>query len=238
MGNQLDIADQDIFLSILVLVSQQKIGFVAPQETTSQIDIELKKLLNLDGFLLKLNFMSIEIKLYNLLKIANKTVSNYKFAEDSLKRLSRCSLYFCTDKYSGSTNLLSFYRDITKNTYFIAINPIVATVFLQGDRYVLHNMNERFQFKTDTTKAIHSYLSRTININEYSIVNIDNIYNSIYSKSSELNKEQLSPKTISNRKSIIKKSLEEIGKHDEFTVEISLNKAYKILRKDVLNLKK
>jgi Replication protein C (RepC). len=143
--------------------------------------------------------------IYHLLETMGKqtTKQSYKWCMDSLKRLSRCGISYHTDKYRGTTNLLSFSIDKDTNEIHIGINPVSASVFLSNDKYVIHNLTERFSLKMEATKTLQSYLNKQLTPGQTRPLSMDTIIKGIYGDLDD----------IYNRRRTIKKAIEELVQH-------------------------
>jgi len=225
MFKQLDIGDQDLFLGIISLISEYEQGTVITNNPQNEVTKILRTKLQLNNNLFELPVLKLEVTIHKLLKTLNKWDGNrnYKWVLESLERLSRCGISYDTDKYTGNSNLISYEVNKDTKTVHIAINPISAAVFLNNDKYVVHNLQNRYQLKLDAAKALQSYLNRFVRFNQSKVFYIDTLINGVYG---ETTKEERK-----NRRRIIIKAIEELKVNGEYEFKEGLNNSYLIKRK-------
>jgi hypothetical protein len=225
MFKQLDISYQDLFLAIVSLMSEYSKGKVGKQNSTNLITQDLREKLELKDMLFDLPILKIQTTVYKLLDVMGKTINNinYKWCLEALERLGDCSIYYKTDKYIGHSNLLSYSIDKETKEIHIAINPVSASVYLANDKYVIHNLQERYTLKIDASKALLSYLNRMLIPGQARDFYIDTLVNGIYGESKDNT-------TQRNRRRTIKKAIEELETKKEYSFDFGMNGTLKIKR--------
>jgi hypothetical protein len=216
---QLDIADQDLFLTIISLIAEYNRGKTGEKDSNNIMTQNLREKLELKNLLFDLPILKMKTTTYKLLETIGKTYNKqtYQWVLDSLKRLSLCGISYNTNKYIGSSNLLSYSIDKDTKEIHIAINPVSASVFLSDDRYVIHNLQERFLLKMEAAKALQSYLNRVINVGEKRTLYLETIIEGIYGDAIN---------DLKNRRRTIKKAIEELVQYKEYKYIIGLNDSY------------
>lgn len=219
---ELDIADQDLFLTIISLIAEYNHGEKGTVNSENEYTKNLREKLELTDLLFELPILRMKTTLYRLLDTMGKKITkqNYKWCIESLTRLSRCGITYHTDKYVGSTNLLSFSVDPKTNEIHIAINPVSASVFLSNDKYVIHNLTERFSLKMEATKALQSYLNKQLTLGQTKTLTMNTIIKGVYGNLDD----------IRYRRRTIKKAIEELTQHKEYKYTTGLNNSYSFTR--------
>lgn len=229
MFKQLDIADQDLFLAIVSLVAEYSRGILGQEDTQNLVTKNLREKLKLKNNLFELPILKLETTIFKLLETMgrNDGKMNYKWCLEALERLSRCGIGYNTDKYIGNSNLISFEVDKNTKVIYIALNPVSASVFLSNDKYVIHNLKERYMLKLDASKALLSYLNRLIGIGQKKPLYLDTLINGVYGETT--------PDEKKNRKRTILKAIEELKTHNEYIFEEGLNNSFIIKRNKILS---
>ena len=248
--NELDISDQDLFLTLLVMASdpqQEKVYQDSDKLQNMKIDLqgEVKRTTNSIQKIVTKKFdyqkqkeiykqeqktvpnayklseiPAIEIKATRneIIGRLGKGVGNrqYKWLQESLKRLAGVNIYFEGEYGGGSFHLLSFshYAKTDDRKYHIRINPLSALPLLANDvRYIGVDLKNRSQLKSETAKAVHYYLSGAVRKKEQLKLYIDTIVQYIYPVYHITEKkklEELTAKKIADRRLYVKKALKEI----------------------------
>jgi hypothetical protein len=225
MFKQLDISDQDLFLAIVSLMSEHSKGKLGKQNSTNLITQDLREKLELKDMLFDLPILRLQTTIYKLLNIIGKTINNinYKWCLQALERLGDCSIWYKTDRYTGHSNLLSYSIDNRTKEIHIAINPVSASVYLANDKYVIHNLQERYTLKIDASKALLSYLNRQLTPGQTRDFYIDTLVNNIYGETED-------NATQRDRRRTIKKAIEELKTKKEYFFDFGMNEILKIKR--------
>ena len=227
MFKELDIADQDLLLTVLSIALPVKRGSIINEDTQHQ-DLWKKLAIKQDSNQ-EIASIMIETTPYELLKELNKSTGkrDYQWLLESLERLADTSLFFDTPEFIGSTNLLSFYMHKETKKLFIAINPLNALVLMNDKKgYILNNRIERLQLKSDVAKALHSVL----------LILIDNRQSKTFSLDIFIEKVYLSPineMTSQARKDArrsIKNAFAKIDNLKNWNITINPNKTVTIKR--------
>lgn len=228
MFKQLDIADQDLFLAIVSLIAEYSKGRIGQEDTQNLVTKNLRDKLELKDNLFNLPILKLETTIYKLLETIQRpdNKQSYKWCLEALERLSRCGIGYNTDKYIGNSNLISFEVDKNTKEVYIALNPVSASVFLSNDKYVIHNLKERYMLKLDASKALLSYLNRMIGIGQKKPLYLDTLINGVYGKTT--------PDERKNRKRTILKAIEELKAHNEYIFEEGLNNSFFIKRNKLI----
>jgi len=210
MFKELDIADQDLLLTILAIALPISRGDVINKN--SQNYSHLWKNLNIKPKEMIENLATIMITTtpYELLKELNKSKgqANYNWLFESLVRLANTTIEFKTPEFRGSTNLISYYFDENTEKLNIAINPVNAIVLMNDKKgYIFNNRIERLQLKNDTAKALHSVLLTLIDNNQTKSFNYEILIEKVYLE----NFETMNINERKNSKRTIKKALEKIN---------------------------
>ena len=235
MFRELDIADQDLLLTILAIALPIDRGIIIDKKSNNyQILLEKLKIKNTNHT--SIQTLMIETTTYELLNELGKTAkgkNNYKWLNESLERLSDTNLYLETKDFIGNTNLISFYMEKNKHTrankIYIALNPLNALVLLNDKKgYILNNRKERLLLKSDVAKALHAILLTLLDNKQTKIFKLTTLIEKVYSEKYD----NLNTNQKKNYKRTIKKALEEIKNtlKNTFTIEIFDNNTVKINR--------
>jgi len=213
MFEQLDAADQDLFLAILTLCS-------------NGTPLNASGILNAKGHILKMDSIKVETTAYDLLKQAGKKPgkNTYEWLAKSLDRLSKTSLKFSGNKAVWSVNLLSYSFEKDENgigKVSVFVNPIAAMVFTYGCNYIKHDLRQRFTLAKDTTKVLHGYLVGKVREGEQKEFCIDTLAQKVFSE--EIS--SLPKKSRTKKRSAIRAALQEINSLEGWSVKLSKTKA-------------
>lgn len=225
MWKELDIADQDLLLTILAIALPVDRGNVV-DETSNSVK-ELYKQLELKGLLAKWQTLYIETTLDELRRELKKNDSSktYQFIRESLKRLMNTSIEIETEDSVYGTNLISYEIDKNSKQIKIAINPINALVILNDKYgYILHNRKERLALKSETAKALHSILVGLVAPKQSKVFKIDMLIEKVY-----LDNNMTSQQKRDARRTI-KSALQKINTLKLWNIEIYDNGTVKIKR--------
>lgn len=225
MFKQLDISDQDLFLAIVSLMSEFSKGKTGKQDSTDLITQDLRTKLELKDMLFDLPILKLKTTVYKLLDVIGKGKSkiDYKWCLEALERLGDCSIWYRTDRYIGHSNLLSYSIDDKTKEITIGLNPVSASVYLANDKYVIHNLQERYTLKIDASKALLSYLNRMIIPGQARDFYIDTLVVGVYGESED-------NATQRDRRRTIKKAIEELETKKEYSFTFGMNGTLKIKR--------
>ena len=228
MFKELDIADQDLLLTILAIALPVKRGSIINEETKHQ-DLWKKLAIKQDDTNQDITSIMIETTPFELLKELNKNTGkkDYLWLLESLERLSDTTLLFDTPEFIGSTNLLSFYLHKETKKLLIAINPLNALVLMNDKKgYILNNRIERLQLKSDVAKALHSVLLTLIDNKQSKTFSLDTFVEKVYLSTIE---EMTSQARKDSRRSI-KNALMKINELKNWDITIHSNKTVTIKR--------
>ena len=138
MFKELDIADQDLLLTILAIALPTTRGKILSKE--SENNFKLWEKLKVEGIFAEWKTLSIETSYYELSKELGKKSfggSTKKWIEESLVRLTNTTIEIENEKFIGGSNLISYLIDKETEKIKIAINPINAVVLLgDGQGYI------------------------------------------------------------------------------------------------------
>lgn len=164
MFKELDIADQDLLLTILSIALVTNRGSELSNESKSYQD--LWNGLQIKGIFNQWNTLCISTSYGELNRELLKADSgkNNEWIEQSLRRLQNTTIEIDTESRRGGTNFLSYDLDKINKKINIAINPVSAVVLL-GDKkgFILHNRKERLALKTTPARALFSILVGMVN---------------------------------------------------------------------------
>ena len=227
MFKELDIADQDLLLTIL--------SIALPIDRGSEISAESQKYkelwsgLEIEGIFTKWNTLSIQTSQYELLKELNKTISgaNAQWLKDSIDRLALTNIKIETDKYIGGTNFLSYYIDKQTEKIHIAINPVSAVVLL-GDKkgFILHNRKERLALNTTPARALFSILVGIVNQKKSKTLSVPMLIEKMHF----IAWEEATTQQRKDLKKSFKTAIAEINKLKEWSIKDNLNNTITITR--------
>jgi len=129
------------------------------------------------------NLITFKISSYELLNELGKSKgkANYKWLEESLKRLSQTTITIDTPLLLASTPLLYFTMLKEEKKIKITLNPLNSFVILGSKQgYILINRKERFSLKKDVSKVLHSVLLYLVNPNQTKKINLDILITKVY----------------------------------------------------------
>lgn len=224
MWKELDVADQDLLLSILAIALPIERGNIL-DETSSTVK-KLYEQLELKGLLAKWQTLYIETTLDELRRELNRSdgAKTYKFIRESLKRLMNTSIEIETEETIYGTNLIGYEIDKNTRQIKIALNPINALVFLNDKNgYILHNRKERFALRNETAKALHSILVELVAPNQNRVLKIDTLIEKVYLDNMDTQQKR-------NARRAIKTALQKIAQLERWDIEMYNNGTVKVKR--------
>ena len=157
------------------------------------------------------NLITFKVSAYELLKELGKTKgkANYKWLEESLKRLSHTTITIDTPLLLASTPLLYFATLKEEQKIKITLNPINSFVILGNSQgYILINRKERLSLKKEVSKILHSVLISLINPKQTKKIEIDTLVKKVYKNEDTFDNLNYEKKKEMRKK--IKEALEEI----------------------------
>ena len=157
------------------------------------------------------NLITFKVSAYELLKELGKTKgkANYKWLEESLKRLSHTTITIDTPLLLASTPLLYFATLKEEQKIKITLNPINSFVILGNSQgYILINRKERLSLKKEVSKILHSVLISLINPKQTKKIEIDTLVKKVYKNEDTFDNLDYEKKKGMRKK--IKEALEEI----------------------------
>lgn len=228
MFNQCDIADEDLFLTILALAGEDSFREPVPQHESS---IEMKfgdgSADNKTVFSMKeLPALKLSISRYQLLKEAQKAnkgkmgSKNYKWLQESLTRLAQMSFVYDGKRWNGVFHLMSFSLNKETDLYDIQLNPITAySIYSSTAQYIKIQRTGRHMLEHDVSKSLHSYLSGVVRIGEKNRrLNGETLLSAIYSQDEGV----INTSTLSNRRVAVLNAINEISeKLGKWTLDVS-----------------
>jgi len=227
MFKELDIADQDLLLTVLSIALPVKRGAIINEDTQHQ-DLWKKLAIKQDSNQ-EIASIMIETTPYELLKELNKSTGkrDYQWLLESLERLADTSLFFDTPEFIGSTNLLSFYMHKETKKLHIAINPLNAIVLMNDKKgYILNNRIERLRLRSDVAKALHSVLLTLVDIHQSKTFSLDIFIEKVYL----IQIDEMSSQAKKDAKRSIKAAFNKINELDKWEVILNDNKTVTIKR--------
>lgn len=229
MLNELDISDQDLFFVILSMSIVKDRGDIISQE--SENNIKLWDTLQVNGDFKKWDTLKIETTFYELNKELGKKngSSGIKWAKESLDRLSLTNIEIDSDKYSGTSNLVSYSIDKNQKIVKIAVNPLNASVLIEDKKgYIFHNRIERLLLSKAPAKALYSILVGLVPIKRSrNSIKVSVLIEKMYLiKWNEIMSEQRK-----NLKRSFKVAVEEINKLELWKIIDNKNETIKVIRK-------
>ena len=232
MFKELDIADQDLLLTILAIALPVDRGVILDENSDEDYQVLLKKLKIQNNSSETNQTIMIQTKSYELLKELGKQSigkSGYEWLKDSLERLSDTTLYLETKDFIGNTNLISYHINKHNKKIYIALNPLNAFVLMNDKKgYILNNRKERLLLKSDVSKALHAVLLSLIDNKQTKIFKLSTLIEKVYAEKYEnLNKDKKK-----NSRKAIKNAIKEINKTlNEFNIELYDNNTVKVSRR-------
>ena len=157
------------------------------------------------------NLITFKVSAYELLKELGKTKgkANYKWLEESLKRLSHTTITIDTPLLLASTPLLYFATLKEEQKIKITLNPINSFVILGNSQgYILINRKERLSLKKEVSKILHSVLISLINPKQTKKIEIDTLVKKVYKNEDTFDNLNYEKKKEMRKK--IKEALKEI----------------------------
>jgi hypothetical protein len=227
MFKELDAADIDLLITLLAIglknqsetennplikemieIKEKRIK----TNTTSEL-IEYEKLkIKIQEIFDKIDsLITFKISGYELLQELGKTTgkANYKWLEESLKRLSHTTITIDTPLLLASTPLLYFAMLKEEKKIKITLNPINSFVILGNNQgYILINRKERLSLKKEVSKILHSVLISLINHKQTKKIEIDTLVKKVYKNEDSFDNFDYQKKKDMRKK--IKEALKEI----------------------------
>jgi hypothetical protein len=227
MFKELDAADIDLLITLLAIglknqsetennplikemieIKEKRIK----TNTTSEL-IEYEKLkIKIQEIFDKIDsLITFKISGYELLQELGKTTgkANYKWLEESLKRLSHTTITIDTPLLLASTPLLYFAMLKEEKKIKITLNPINSFVILGNSQgYILINRKERLSLKKEVSKILHSVLISLINHKQTKKIEIDTLVKKVYKNEDSFDNFDYQKKKDMRKK--IKEALKEI----------------------------
>jgi len=235
MWKELDIADQDLLLTILAIALPIDRGASLNRLIKEkQENKKYKKLwenLETKGILANFDTIVINTSFYELAKELGRPSTSkniYNWIKESLKRLSGTNFLIETEKYIYNSNLISYLIDKKTNKIEIALNPLNALVLMQDNKgFILHNRKERIKLKGEVAKALHAVLVGLVNQKSSRTFKLDVLIEKVYLEDyNTLDKNQRK-----NYKKAVKKALDQLNNLDTWNITLFDNNTIKIERK-------
>jgi len=225
MFKELDAADIDLLITLLAigLKNKEVESNNSIEEKTQiiekKIKAEMAELIEYNKLKVKIqqifenidSLITFKISAYELLKELGKTrgAVNYKWLEDSLKRLSHTTITIDTPLLLASTPLLYFALLKEEKKIKITLNPINSFAVLGNSQgYILINRKERLTLKKEVSKILHSVLISLINPSQTKKLEIDMLVKKVYKNEDTFNDLDYAKKKEMRKK--IKEALKEI----------------------------
>jgi len=228
MWKELDIADQDLLLTILAIALPVDRGRVLKKEENENYK-KLWEDLKLKGILADFDTLCIKTNIYELLKEMNKKANKntYTWVKESLDRLAGTRFYIETERYVYNSNLISYIIDKKTKEIEIALNPLNALVLMNDKNgYILHNRKERILLKSEVSKALHSVLVGLVNPKSTKTVKIDILIEKIYLEKIE----EMSNQQRKDARRAVKKAVEKLNGLKNWKLTLFDNNTVKIER--------
>jgi len=213
MFEQLDGADQDLFLSILSLCGENGEA------------IQADDLLYSSGAIKGHSSIVIEASGYELLKRSGRKTggNDHKWLEKSLDRLSKTSLKFKGEKATWRVNLLNYSfenEDGGVGGIKIFVNPIASFVFTGNSKvgYTKHSLTDRLSLSSETAKILYAYLLGLIRSGGSRVLKLETLVEQVYIDPAP------SERAERYRRTEVKKALGFIAELKGWSVEIEKNK--------------
>jgi len=235
MWKELDIADQDLLLTILAIALPIDRGASLNRLIKEkQENKKYKKLwenLETKGILANFDTIVINTSFYELAKELGRPSTSkniYNWIKESLKRLSGTNFLIETEKYIYNSNLISYLIDKQTNKIETALNPLNALIIMNDKKgYILHNRKERIKLKGEVAKALHAVLVGLVNQKSSRTFKLDVLIEKVYLEDyNTLDKNQRK-----NYKKAVKKALDQLNNLDTWNITLFDNNTIKIERK-------
>jgi hypothetical protein len=216
--HELDIADQDLLLSLLAMAMTTEKSTVVGPNPKQELNIVLREKLKLDGgAVTKMNAISARTTVYEVLIELGRATgkSNYDWLEKSLDRLAGVSFKYKSKTSIENFHLLSWSAQIDENgkmrSIGFCINPYSALAILgEGGGYVLEHRGERAQLKSEEARGLHSVLCGLVDMGAERILNVDMLADRAYARYDD----EISAKAIRSRRESMVSALKEIDTID------------------------
>ena len=231
MWKELDIADQDLLLTILAIALPIDRGASLNRLIKEkQENKKYKKLwenLETKGILANFDTIVINTSFYELAKELGRPSTSkniYNWIKESLKRLSGTNFLIETEKYIYNSNLISYLIDKQTNKIEIALNPLNALIIMNDKKgYILHNRKERIKLKGEVAKALHAVLVGLVNQKSSRTFKLDVLIEKVYLEKIE----KMSSQQRKDARKSIKKALEKINELESWELKNFDNKHIK-----------
>jgi len=187
--DELDIADQDVFLCFLAMARAKNRGIVITNEPKSADTQALRGALKLNWYAATQDVVVIRSTLYEILVEVGRATDqrSYQWLKKSIIRLS-CVSFVYEGEQRWAFNLLSVSGiDAGDNEELsICINPL-STRAIIGDAggYTLVHRGERMQLETAEAKALHCVLCGLVDMGAERVLRVDMLANKVYSRYDE-----------------------------------------------------
>ncbi len=213
MFEQLDVADQDLFLATLSFCGDGEQGTA-------------DELLDADGFIKGMPSIKVEVTAYELLRRSGRQTGgkDRRWLAQSLRRLSHTGMRFEGEKAEWGVNLLnySFVKDDFDNPSHVRvwINPIAAMVFTGGQQvsYIRHSLIDRLALPSEAAKVLHGYLVGMIRAGGSRVFEIGTLVDRVYPDPAP------SERASRKRRTEVRSALKSIGDLHGWTVEVERDK--------------
>ena len=231
MPHQLDIKDEDLFLSILAITYITFRGTV--------IDSNSKLYKDLNSNFEEMKSIKITTTRYELLKELNinpQSSTSTKWVETSLNRLKSTKFILNTNKFDSeymsrliSLNIINTTSKTKKIE--IALNTYICSYFLQDNilksGIISHNRQERMSLKKEIARALHSYFNALVNVKKSRLFNINTLVEKLY----QVDINTINKYNKSKKRKSIKDGLVEINNLELWEIDFIASDLVKIIRK-------
>jgi len=236
MWKELDIADQDLLLTILAIALPIDRGaslnrlIEEKQENEKEKYKKLWEKLETKGILANFDTIVINTSFYELAKeLGRPSISKniYNWIEESLERLSGTNFKIENERYIYNSNLISYIIDKKTKKIEIAINPLNALILMNDKKgYILHNRKERIKLRGEVAKGLHAILVGLVNQKSSRTLKLDVLVEKVYLEKIE----DMSSQQRKDARKAIKKALEKINELNSWEIKSFDNKTYQIKR--------
>jgi len=200
MFEQLDIADQDLFLAIMSIAARG-------------VSVDEDGKLDVRGAIKGWQSIEVDTTGRELLAIAGKKQggSAHDWLKRSMRRLASTIIVFEGEESEWSCNLMSYGFNKDKrgkvDGISIAINPVAAIVLLGGAEvgYTVHSLGERHALHAEVERALHAYLVGAVRKGAKRSFSLEHLVNQVYG--SKVYGDDVPEKTMQNRKTAVRKAL-------------------------------
>lgn len=198
-------AEELLLLQGIVALAGPK-GLLLEPEPRTKIGEQLLFFLEPKFEALKMDSRVVCDSMSRLLKEIGKTDSgaNIKALKGSLKKLANVTVYVQKGSLEMSSHLLSYAFNQDDGALYIALNPRISEAIIGSRPHTRIEMNEVRGLKTPAARLIHQHLSAFINPGKSHKINIDTLCSYVWVR------KKIAPKTQSNHRTKIKKTLKEL----------------------------